>query len=1317
MNSTPDPSDQTTLGNAPIIFPWIRNVSRFSMALLAIAFLPALSLIVFGSNPDSIAPSGQRFFLITATGLVVLVLFVLESTRTHLVRLCWRLWLFNGSGLLALLVMEACLASLGNEKYRHTRDAGGQWEFEPNSHSLPGIAGIARYSTNSRGLRGSEMPAEPSTFRILCVGGGSTECLYVDDTETWPALLGQELQEQLRVPIWVGGAGISGYGTEQHHAFLASSPLVSDVNCAVLMVGSDDLLRILLGMSPHDDFSHGLIHATITCMIGDLWRRCSPLGFFVDRTGMELVRARVDLPFQERQIDWDAEFASYGRRIHGIIDTCARRNLRIVFVTSPTLWDDNHSTRADAALRYARQLPMPRQWKIMSPAECRRFMDRMNIALLEVCRERDVPCVDITELSGREALFSDDIHLSEKGCVEVARLIAPRLATLARPTANGAAPGYPEGATRDDSSRKVPPMANDALDKLPLLLVDHPLPEHLPDAVRQSLHELQANRGHSEANNLSVALRGINAVIQRQQGTENDFPDQRAALLRAGYFARAACLLRWARERNLAARQPPIADRFWSGTTIATDRHAAILAARNDLLAGLELSDSGPASIEARWLLNLADAMLDQFPESVPSRYRVVQVLPDADFHAFHEAATPAGLAGMSLPGPLSVDDFDGDQRLDILSTAQDGTSSLQLYSRKMSNQFSAVPDKLTSGTLGSTAVITADIDNDGALDVLILRGNRGPGGAEHGASLWRQDGSGQLVDVTQESGITHAGAATNGVFADFDGDGDLDLFLGISGVPSANPREGGGAHSSLLENDGTGIFQDITRWAGIPIFNDCRACVAADFDNDGDLDLFLLAATPGDSFPSARLFANRGNGAFDEVPFGLQFPSDVSSVLAFDYDNDGWIDLFVASRSADASRVLNTLCGKLSGGGGSRLYRNLGDRRFQDVTERAGLGDEWPVAQATVGDIDNDGFLDLFLMLDPRGLTMPLPSVLYRNVSGARFENWTHLAKVGFLHGRGQAIFADIDDDGNQDLFVQAGEGDPLAPGPRSLMLNRGNSGRFLHLRLVGINSDRFAVGARVRLTVTEEGKTRQICFSTSANADRHGPLSRLEIGLGMADRIDALEIAWPTGENVDVHTEVPLDSFITITEAEPVIHVREGRSALPFPGESAGRIPAQAAHLDRGTDGNRWDDGDNRWAVASDPPYHATLTLAEDDPSGIVVSFSDSTQGDPWSQRVASPPFPVETGRAYRVSFVAKADAARHIFVALGTVNDDGTAQNLGLRERPRLDTDWRTITFQSAPCRRTGLANLLFFVGGSNQSIHIKDCAIVPLDIGTD
>ena len=475
------------------------------------------------------------------------------------------------------------------------------------------------------------------------------------------------------------------------------------------------------------------------------------------------------------------------------------------------------------------------------------------------------------------------------------------------------------------------------------------------------------------------------------------------------------------------------------------------------------------------------------------------------------------------MSGGIIVDDFTGDGLLDVFYSTKDPTQGCALFVNRGDGTFE---DRSARAGLepqvGALNCNHADYDNDGDLDVLLLRGGwetpRRP-------SLLRNEGDGRFTDVTVAAGLCEPIASQAAAWADFDCDGHVDLYIAGEFKPkNPDPRNRG----RLYRNNGDGTFTDVADSAGVRNDRFGKGVAWGDYDDDGRPDLYVSNLGQAN-----RLYHNNGDGTFTDVAerLGVTEPNYSFSCWFWDYDNDGRLDIFVTGSRATLAEIILSQLGRPTGGERPRLYHNEGGR-FTDVTREAGLDRVWLPMGSNFGDIDNDGFLDFYLGTGSPPYSYLVPNVLMHNVGGRRFEDVTIASGTGHLQKGHGISFADWDRDGDVDLFLESGGAVPGDKAHNVLFENPGHGNRWLTLRLVGTRSNRAAIGARVRVGLSGPDGRRSIHRVIGGGSSfGNNPLTPT-IGLGRAEAIDAVEIIWPDGGTRQVVRGLPLDRAVEITE-----------------------------------------------------------------------------------------------------------------------------------------------------------------------------------------
>jgi hypothetical protein len=447
-------------------------------------------------------------------------------------------------------------------------------------------------------------------------------------------------------------------------------------------------------------------------------------------------------------------------------------------------------------------------------------------------------------------------------------------------------------------------------------------------------------------------------------------------------------------------------------------------------------------------------------------------------------------------------------------------------------------------------AVCVGDYDNDGFDDLFVSYFGKNV--------LYHNNGDGTFTDVTDKAGVGGNGKRWNTgcAFVDYDRDGKLDLFvanyidldLATAPVPESGPclYKGvmvacgppglKGGKNILFHNNGDGTFTDVSEASGILSSNGTfgLGVLTGDFDNDGWPDIYVA----NDSSPSA-LYQNKKNGKFEDIaviagcalsPDGK--PQAGMGVSAADYDLDGNLDIVKTNFAGDTPS----------------LYHNLGGANFEDTTFTAGLGAHTQYLGWGCGffDFDNDGWADILIC---NGHVYPeveqlkteagyvQRKLLYRNLRNGKFEEVTDMAGPGIttpVAGRGCA-FGDFDNDGDIDMVVNTVNGPP-----QLLRCDSSSGNNWIKVKAIGTKSNRSGIGARVTCIATFPGETkphRQIDEVRSGGGYFSQGDLRVHFGLGKANKVDVLEVRWPSGQ-VDTMKDVA---------ANQVVFVKEGAGIVP--------------------------------------------------------------------------------------------------------------------------------------------------------------------------
>jgi hypothetical protein len=511
---------------------------------------------------------------------------------------------------------------------------------------------------------------------------------------------------------------------------------------------------------------------------------------------------------------------------------------------------------------------------------------------------------------------------------------------------------------------------------------------------------------------------------------------------------------------------------------------------------------------------------LGEHPDKVDPRYLMKLDHYNSTEHSigkFRDVGHLLGINRLNRAGGTIMDDYDNDGLLDLVFSTLDPGMPLAFYRNQGDGRFSDQSEQAgLKEQLGGLMCVQADYDNDGNLDIFVPRGAwlKNP----MRPSLLKNTGGGKFSDVTEQAGLLHPINSNSAQFADYDNDGWVDLFVCGEAQPS-----------QLFRNTGNGMFEDVTSQAGLDDLRGMWKGVSwFDYDNDGFPDIFL-----NDFTGTAKLFHNERNGHFAEKTEAMEIkgPEIGFSCFTWDYDNDGWLDIFATSYDRTLGDAVKGLLGQPHERKQNKLYRNLGGRRFEDVTQSAGLTDCFQTMGCNYGDFDNDGFLDMYLGTGEPDVATLVPNRMLRNLAGERFVDITSSSGTGHLQKGHAVACGDWDRDGDVDIAIEMGGAVPGDKYHNVLFLNPGQGNHYLNVKLVGAKSNRSAIGARIQvITTSDDPLTVHRCVSSGSSFGAN-PLEQL-IGLGKHDRVESVEVHWPTSGITQVFKDIAADQHIEITE-----------------------------------------------------------------------------------------------------------------------------------------------------------------------------------------
>lgn len=567
-------------------------------------------------------------------------------------------------------------------------------------------------------------------------------------------------------------------------------------------------------------------------------------------------------------------------------------------------------------------------------------------------------------------------------------------------------------------------------------------------------------------------------------------------------------------------------------------QHTDLNGARNSIAYFEKALTLNPDDLASLWLMNIAYMQLGEYPDKVPAQWLIPpsSIASEKKMPPFKNIASDLGIDYPNMSGGLIYDDFNGDGLLDIFTGGWGLTEHCYYLINNGDGSFTDLTrDAGLSEYPGGLFMIQTDYNNDGLLDVYILRGAWHEQYGIFPNSLLRNNGNNIFTDVTYEVGLFSCHPTQTAVWADFNNDGWLDVFIGNEAAKSQGDNYN---YSELFIND-HGKFTEIAHEANIDINAFVKGVAAGDYDNDGDPDIYVSV-----NGEANFLFNNNTEKGSMDIKFsdasqeaGISGPYRSFPCWFFDFNNDGWLDIINFSYSANSADndIAAEYLKKPRTDDYTALYLNNGNGTFTDIHKEAGLDRAFLVMGANFGDIDNDGWLDFYAGTGKPSLTSIIPNRFFWNDNGKNFKEATSDMHVGHLQ-KGHAItFSDLNNDGYVELGAQMGgayEGDGfndcLYENPASFENN------WIAINLKGVESNSFGVGARITLDVTENGISKKIYRVVGLGSSFGVNSMRQTIGIGKAVLIKKLTIEWPASNKVSTFNQVTCNQFIEVKEGD---------------------------------------------------------------------------------------------------------------------------------------------------------------------------------------
>ncbi|MEP7376711.1 MAG: CRTAC1 family protein [Chitinophagaceae bacterium] len=550
-----------------------------------------------------------------------------------------------------------------------------------------------------------------------------------------------------------------------------------------------------------------------------------------------------------------------------------------------------------------------------------------------------------------------------------------------------------------------------------------------------------------------------------------------------------------------------------------------------------QVLNTDPTDLESRWLLNIAYMTVGGYPGQVPPIFLIKGLDTDtsAAVKPFVDAAVNVGLNIKNLSGGSIVDDFNNDGYLDLVTSSASLKEGMHYCRNNTNGTFTEVSDSSELGYItGGLNIVQTDYNNDGFKDVFVLRGGWMKQFGKQPKSLLRNNGNGTFTDVTKESGLLSFHPTQTATWADFNNDGWLDVFIGneTSSEQDVNPCE-------LYINNKNGTFSETAQKSGCQIIAFVKGVTSGDYDNDGLADIFI-STLDGRKILLKNESTKGGIVKFTDVTQQAGLSKNTTRTFPtwfWDYDNDGWLDILVCGYEFSGSLAWYAAAEALGVSPGKSgkvfLFRNNHDGTFEEVSDKVGLNRIAFAMGSNFGDIDNDGYLDMYLGTGNPLYQSLVPNKLFKNIEGRRFIDVTTSARVGNLQKGHGVSFADLDNDGDEDIYIDMGgiyKGDAYQ---NSLYTNPGqNNNRWINISLEGTTSNRIAIGAKIKVTFDENGVTRSVYRDVNSGGSfGSNPLTQ-HIGIGQATTIQSIEIKWPVTDTTQVFKNLQPGNTLKIKE-----------------------------------------------------------------------------------------------------------------------------------------------------------------------------------------
>lgn len=565
------------------------------------------------------------------------------------------------------------------------------------------------------------------------------------------------------------------------------------------------------------------------------------------------------------------------------------------------------------------------------------------------------------------------------------------------------------------------------------------------------------------------------------------------------------------------------------------------------------LLNRNPETYAYYWMYNLAHLANGSYPEEVGTEFLIPGLQSAEEFPKdlkvplFEDTGMRRGVGDNRISGSACTQDFTGNGKLDIFVTSYGFTDKVIFFTSNEEGGFDdSTIDAGLENMMGGLNIECADINNSGYVDILILRGAWLAQHGEHPNSLLRNNGDGTFTDITLSSGLLEKRPTQTAAFADVNQDGYLDVFIGNESSSEwqdffveSSDEDPPSYLSSIYINNGDETFKRYETLSGFEVDKFVKGSTWGDINNDGWPDLYV-SVMGGDNL----LFVHRGLDEnklprFEEVSqkAGVQSPLFSFPVWFFDYNNDGLEDIFVITYDVRAinlvaDEVAREYLGLQTRSEYSRLYKNMGDETFQDVTGEMGLNAVMFGMGANFGDLNNNGYPDIYVGTGAPDLSAVIPNRLFLNHEGQRFYESTARSSVGHLQKGHGVSMADFNQNGMLDIYMVLGgavEGDYYH---NALFENQTKTGNWIRLKLEGVTSNRQAIGSKVEVRVVTGNGVKSLYQTVSTGGSFGNNNTRLHFGLGEADEVESIRIKWAGSDDLQIIREPAINSLIHVRQ-----------------------------------------------------------------------------------------------------------------------------------------------------------------------------------------